>query len=374
MKKRMTIMLVAVGTLFAAIFGYQMFMASMMKQFLSGNALPPATVTAAKAHLEIWQPQLSAVGTLRAIQGVQITSEVSGIVKAVHFKSGEEVDVGGLLFELDAAEEQAQLAALAASRKLAGINHRRNREQFQIHAVSQAEVDASEAEVSRLKAEEARQQALIDKKRMRAPFAGRLGVISINPGQFINPAEPIVNLQESSRLYVDLNVPQKYLKKLSHGAKLSVISDSGDILDGKITAIDSAVDAATRNIAVEGVIDNVEGLLQPGMFVRVRLETGASENLLTLPQTAVTHNPYGSTIFIAKEVGDAADVKPALVAHQQFVTTGPRRGDQIAILEGISEGDMVVTSGQMKLKNGTPLIIDNSVQPTNDIAPRPQEQ
>jgi len=375
MTKRMIIMLLAIGLLFGAIVGYQMFVANMMKKFMSGNALPPATVSAMAVKTAPWQRQLSAVGTLRAVQGVDISSEVAGIVKKVSFKSGDEVKKGGLLLELDASEQLAKLAALTASRHLAEINHKRNREQLQAHTISQALVDASAAELDRSKAEEQAQLAATEKRQIRAPFDGRLGVATINPGQFINPAEKIVTIQNTRALFVDFNLPQKTLTSLKTGQKISIDSDTGVHRDGNISAINAKIDRATRNIALEGMVGNADNSLLPGMFVRVHIDVGAPEQLLTLPQTAVSYNPYGSTLFIAQDEKPAEGAeKPVLLARQVFVKTGARRGDQIAILDGIKEGDMVVTSGQLKLKNGTPLIIDNSVMPANEIAPHPQEQ
>ena len=373
MTKRMIIMLFSIGALFAGIIGYQMFVASMMKKFLSANALPSATVTAMEVTRETWQPQRSAVGTLRAVQGVDINSEVAGIVKKIHFKSGDRVDEGALLVELDAGEEMAKLDALKASRRLAEINLKRNREQLAVQAISQAQFDASQAELDRSKAEEAQQLAAIDKKRIHAPFSGRLGVSTLNLGQFINPAEKIVSLQNRETLYVDFKLPQKDLIGLKTGQAIYISSDTGVERRGNISAINAAIDPTTRNIALEGRIDNKDDALLPGMFVRVSVDTGAPEQQLTLPQTAISYNPYGSTLFVAHEEPAADGGKASLKAQQVFVKTGERRGDQIAILDGIQEGDMVVTSGQMKLKNGTPLIINNAVIPANEIAPRPQE-
>jgi membrane fusion protein (multidrug efflux system) len=374
MTKRMIIMLVAIGLLFGGIIGYQMFVAAMMKKFMSGNALPPATVTAMAVEREPWQRQETTVGTLRAVNGVDISSEVAGIIHKVHFKSGQQVRKGDLLVELDADEEIAQLNALKASRKLAEINHRRDLEQFEIQAISEAQLDASETELNRLKAEEARQVATIAKKRIKAPFSGRVGVTTINPGQFINPSEKIVTLQNNKTLFVDFKLPQRLLSQLQKGQRIHIHSDTGISRDGLINAINATVDSATRNLSIEGLIDNNDEILLPGMFVQVAIDIGDPEQLLTLPQTAVSYNPYGSTLFIAKSTEQAGSDKPTLTAQQIFVKTGARRGDQIAVIDGLNEGDMVVTSGQMKLKNGTPLIIDNTITPANEIAPRPQEQ
>ena len=378
MNKRMMIMLVCVGTLFAAIFGYQMFVASMMKQFLASNAQPPATVTAMQVKSETWQPQLSAVGNLRALQGVEISSEISGVVKKLHVSSGDLVQKGDLLIELNSAEELAQLQALQASRKLAEINFKRDKQQFKIHAISQAQLDASQASLTSARAQEARQQAIVDKKRIRAPFTGNLGVSRISEGQFINPAEPLVSLQNSSNLYVDFHLPQKHIHDLKSGQTISVFSPQRDdvAIKGQISAINTAVDSSTRNVLIEGKIDNSEGLLLPGMFVNVKIDIGEPKQWLTLPQTAISFNAYGSTLFVAKAVKDTADSEAdeKLVAQQIFVKTGDTRGDQVAIMEGLDEGETVVTSGQLKLKNGTPLIINNDVQPANAVDPKPQEK
>jgi len=378
MSKRMIIMLSVVGVVFAGIIGFQLFVASMMKQFLNANAQPPATVTAIQVSEQLWQPQLSSVGTLRAVQGVDISTEISGMVKKVHFKSGDEVKEGELLLELNSAEEMAQLQSLKASRKLAEITLKRDQEQFKVHAISKAKLDATEAELTSKRAQEAQQQAIVDKKRIRAPFAGRLGVSTVNAGQYLNPADKIVPLQNTRALYVDFSMPQKHVGSLKQGQVLHVLAtrDRKAVIQGHITTINSVVDQSTRNVKVEGMVDNAGGLLLPGMFVKVKVDTEQARLLLTLPQTAISYNAYGSTLFVAIAGEEAADAKekPMPVAQQVFVKTGGKRGDQVAILGGLKAGDTVVTSGQLKLKNGTPLIINNDVLPANDAAPKPQEQ
>ncbi|ATX79236.1 membrane fusion protein, multidrug efflux system [Mariprofundus aestuarium] len=375
MKKRMIWMVAIVGFVFAAIIGYQMFVASMMKQFLASNAQPPATVTATQVKAEEWQPQLASVGTLRAIQGVEISAEIAGLVKKVHFKSGDEVKKGDLLLEMNSDEEAAQLLALKANRKLAEINLKRDEQQFKVHAISNSKLDASRAELSSRRAAEQQQQAIIDKKRIRAPFDGRLGITQINEGQYLNPAEHIVTLQDGRALYIDFSMPQKYVTQLQKGQTISVATGNGaQAISGTISTINSVVDNSTRNVQVEGLIDNSDGKLLPGMFVNVNIDVGAPQNLLTLPQTAISFNAYGSTLFVARDEQGAEEGKTQLVAQQLFVKTGDKRGDQVAILEGLKEGDTVVTSGQLKLKNGTPLIINNAVLPANESAPTPQEK
>lgn len=371
--KRMVVMLLLVGLLFGGVVAYQNFVAEMMKGFLAANANPPATVTAVEVDYAPWQPQVKAIGTLRAVQGVSLKAEVSGVVKAVHFRSGQAVKQGALLLELDSTVEQAQLQALQASRELAEINLRRDRQQFKIHAISQAQLDAAESELKSRRAQEMQQQAVIDKKQIRAPFAGRLGISRVELGQLLNSGESVVSLQNMDALYVDFNLPQQHLSKIHTGQPIHLHAniDAAMEVSGKIHAIHAEVDRETRNIEVEGVIDNRNGVWRPGMFVHLKVDNGKPQQHLTLPQTAISYNAYGATLFLVQQEEDA---EPNLVAQQVFVETGGRRGDQVAILSGVERGDRVVTSGQMKLKNGTPLIIDNSIVPANEAAPQPQEQ
>jgi membrane fusion protein (multidrug efflux system) len=219
------------------------------------------------------------------------------------------------------------------------------------------------------------QQATIDKKTIRAPFAGRLGITLVNPGQYLNPGDKVVTLQTIDPIYIDFNVPQQQVGEVSVGQAVTVVSDAyhDQPFNGKVTAIDAKVDTGTRNVQVEATIANPKKLLLPGMFGRSAVDSGEKKTYLTLPQTAITYNPYGATVFVAMEKKDAKG-NPQLQAQQVFITVGPTRGDQVAILKGVSEGDMVVTSGQLKLKNGSPLRIDNSVQPLDAAHPTPQEQ
>jgi len=379
MKKRMIIMLAVVGTVFGGLVGFQQFKAHMMSQWLSGNGQPPATVTTMTADFADWQPEIRSVGTLRALHGVDIVSEVAGIVEKLHFKSGDSVKAGELLLELDAATEQAQLDAATAAATLAAITLARDQAQFKVKAVSQAQLDMDLADLKVKQAQAAELRAALDKMRMRAPFTGKLGVTLISPGQYIRPGEVIVSLQAGQPLMVDFNIPQRQLPALKVGQQLNLGGNGlpEGAVNGEITAIDSRANAGTRNVRVEGRVNNADGALLPGMYTEVQVASGKSQRYLTLPQTAISYNAYGSTLFLARPASTKAPAggKPALpVAEQVFVKTGLTRGDQIAVLSGIHEGDIIVTSGQMKLKNGTPLIVNNSQMPAFDPAPQPQEQ
>jgi len=376
MKKRMIIMLAIVGTVFAGLIGFQQFKAYMMMKWLAGNSQPPATVTTATAGFEAWQPLIRSVGTLRARNGIDVVSEVAGVVRKVHFNSGDEVKAGELLVELDSDVERAQLAAAEAAAELARLNYERDKAQFAVKAVSQAQLDFSLADMKTKKAQAAQLRAVLNKMRIRAPFAGRLGVTTVSAGQYITPGAMIVPLQANNPIMVDFTVPQKRVAEVKVGQQVRLSSNTfpEKEFNGEIVAIDSKVSTATRNVRVEARIDNSDGKLLPGMFAEVRIDAGASHKYLTLPQTAIAYNAYGPTLFVSRPGKVGEDGKEGLpTAEQIFVKTGPVRGDQVAILSGIKEGDVVVTSGQMKLKNGTPLAVNNSVLPANEAAPAPQE-
>jgi membrane fusion protein, multidrug efflux system len=375
MTKRMIIMLTVVGILFGGVFGLKVLQAQMMKKYMSFK-MPPAVVTAMKAELHTWQPQLKAVGSLRAVRGVDVTSEIAGLVRSLHFKSGDSVLEGRVLVELNADADVALLHSLEASADLANTAYERDKKQFEVQAVSQATLDAEAADLKGKQAQVAQQRALVDKKTIRAPFSGKLGISTVNPGQYLNPGDKIVTLQALDAVYVDFYLPQQELSRIAIGQPIVVASDTypGRTFNGRITSINPKVDSDTRNFQIEALISNASHALLPGMYATVDVQSGAEQRHLTLPQTAVTYNPYGDTVFIVEESGKDKDNKPVLIAKQSFVTVGEKRGDQVAVLSGIKEGDMVITSGQLKLKNDSPVVIDNKVLPANEAAPKPVDE
>jgi len=270
------------------------------------------------------------------------------------------------------------LRALQASAGLSGTVLKRDQAQFDAGAISQAQLDNDTADLKNRLALALQQQALVDKKTIRAPFAGKLGITTVNPGQFVNPGDKLVTLQTLDPIYVDFFVPQKQLAGLAVGQKLTLSADAwpGVAFAGQISSLNAKVDTVTRNVQVEATVPNTRRRLLPGMFANVSLDQGERKRYLTLPQTAITYNPYGSTIFTlvpARNGQKDAKGNVEQVAQQVFVTTGTTRGDQVAILTGLNEGQMVVTSGQLKLKNGTPVLVDNRIQPSDNPAPAPQE-
>ena len=381
MKKRMTIMLIAVGLLLGGVIGFNFFKGYMIQKYMASAPVPPATVSTMKADFQEWQPQLSAVGTLRAVRGVDVTTEIAGLVRSVNFKSGDEVKAGQVLTELNADSDLALLHSLEAAAELAATVYERDKAQFAADVLSQAQLDNDAADLKSKRAQVAQQVATVDKKTIRAPFAGKLGITLVNPGQYLNPGDKLVTLQTIDPIYVDFYFPQQQLPQVALGQQVTVTADAyGDTMFiGKITAINPKVDPSTRNIQIEATIPNAKRLLLPGMFATVKVSSGAEQRYLTLPQTAITYNPYGDTVFVVKRSESKDEKKdekapPSLVAQQVFVTTGPTRGDQVAVLTGIEAGTEVVTSGGVKLKNGTPLVINNAIQPLNNPKPTPQEK
>jgi membrane fusion protein, multidrug efflux system len=380
MKKRMTIMLIAVGLLIGGLVGFNFFKGYMMQKYMGKGPQPAATVSAMKAEYQVWQPQLNAVGTLRAVRGVDVTTEVAGLVRSINFKSGDEVKAGQVLAQLNADSDIAQLHSLEAAAELASTVYERDKAQLAAEVISKAQVDTDAGDLKSKRAQVAQQQAVVEKKTLRAPFAGKLGISIVNPGQYLNPADKLVTLQTIDPIYVDFYLPQQQLPQVAIGQTLTLMTDSyKDVpFPGKINAINPKIDTNTRNVQVEATVPNPKRQLLPGMFANVRVNSGEESRYITLPQTAITFNPYGDTVFVVKpsEKKEDKDEKgnARLLAQQVFVTTGPTRGDQVAILKGIEPGTEVVTSGQVKLKTGTPLIVDNKVQPSNSPNPKPQEQ
>ena len=407
MKRWLTFILIVVA-LIVVIGGIKAMQMKKMMATYASMPEPSATVSSVKLGAEAWDPTLNAVGSLRAVRGVDLALDQAGVVSSIRFASGQEVQQGTVLLELITDSDRARLASLQAAEKLAEANFERADKQFADELVSKADLEAAQANRDSARAATREQQALIAKKTLRAPFAGHIGITKLSPGQYLNPGDKIVTLQQLNPIHVDFTVPQKTLGEISVGQSLTATSDTGVSLKGKIVAVDPAVDAGTRNAKVLATVDNPDGKLLPGTFVKTQVRTGEAKKYLTLPITAVTFNPYGETVFVivdgeayaqeqaqkAAEQAKAEGKEPPQadphappppkpvddkgerrrVAKQVFITTGPQRGDQVAILKGLKEGDEVVTSGQLKLKNGLKVLVDNNVSPSNDVAPQPKDE
>ena len=377
MIKRMIIMLAGVGIVLGGLFTFEYVLRPMfVKQFLASFSNPPQTVSSATASAQEWQSQLKAVGSFRAARGADLSAQIGGTISAIHFESGAEVAEGTLICELSSADDIAKLNSLKATAALARITYDRDQRQFKAQAVSQQVVDTDEQTLRSAEAQVAQQQATVDYKFIRAPFAGKLGIRQIDVGQYVSPGLVLVTLQSLDPIYVDFTLPQQALSQISVGQKVIALVDTfpGEDFSGTIAAVNSKVDSATRNVQVRATLANPTHRLLPGMFATVAIDVGGPQSHVTLPQTAVTYNPYGSTVYIVDNKGKDAKGKDQLVARQVFVTTGDTRGDQVAIMKGVEAGETVVTAGQMKLRNGSPLNINNSVQMSDDANPHPIEE
>ena len=376
MIKRMLVMLILVGAVLGGAFGFKAFVDVKVKEFMAGAGNPPQTVSTTRAVVAQWQPQLEAVGSLRAVRGADLSLEVPGVVEEINFQSGDEVQAGAVLLRLRGDDEIAKLESLEAVARLSQINYDRDVKQLKAQAISQAVVDNDEANLRNNKAQVAQQKAIVDKKILRAPFAGQLGLRQVDLGQYLGAGTAIVTLQSLTPIYVDFLLPQQAFERIKVGQAVAAKVDAypGKAFSGAITAINPRVDAATRNVQVRVTLENADHKLLPGMYATVDIDTGAPQSLVTLPQTAISYNPYGNLVYLVDDKGKDAAGKPLLVARQTFVTTGATRGDQVSVLKGVKEGDTVVTSGQMKLRNGSPLLINNTVKPVDDPNPLPVDQ
>jgi membrane fusion protein, multidrug efflux system len=402
LRLRLIIVVGAIVLLFGLVIGFNTFKAVMIGKFMKSMASPPQTVSTMKAEYQAWQPHEEAFGNVRAVHGADLAFDVSGLVEDVDVKSGADVKKGQVLIKLVDADDQAKLAALQATARLAALTAKRSKEQLAVQAISKAQYDTDMANLRSAQANAAAQAALVAKKTLRAPFSGRIGIVTANPGQYIDAGTTVLTLQQLDPVYVDFTLPQSSLDKLKVGSKVEVTTDAyaGKTFKGYVSATDPKVNTDTRNIGVEATLPNPDKLLVPGMFTRVAVDAGSMQRYLTLPQTSVTYAPYGDTVFVvhqgrppahdadgnpvppksssdpgaAKAAQPKGNSGPSQYAEQVLVTVGPRRGDQVAILSGIKQGDVVVTSGQLKLKNGTPVNINNKVEPAFSANPHPTEQ
>jgi membrane fusion protein (multidrug efflux system) len=353
---------------------------------------PKVAVTTIKAAPSEWRTMLHAVGSVRATRGVDLAPEVPGLVTAIHFESGQEVKAGTPLVQLYVADQEAQLKSLQANAELARIQLKRDTQQLGVNAISQSQLDTTTANLKSTQAQVAQQQALIAKTTVRAPFGGTLGIRQIDLGQYLSAGTKIATLQALDPIFIDFSLPQQNIVQIQPGQPISLTTDAvaDESFSGKIAAIDPKIDPDTRNVQIRAQLANPHHRLLPGMYANIDIAIGEPQQLLTLPQTAITFNPYGETAYVVTTAGEfaksqaeqngqpapagAAATDPTPVVRQVFVTTGATRGDQIAVLKGLSADDEVVTGGQLKLRPGAPIVVDNSVQPANDAAPKPDNE
>lgn len=371
--KRMIIMLAIVLGILVLVFGYLIGMRMVVAHYMA-SMKQITTVSTTHARPTLWQTQLAAVGTLHAIDGADLSSEVVGIVTKIGFAPGQEVKAGTLLVQLRDDSDRATLAANRASAEMALRTYKRYAELIKTNAISQSNYDQALASMLSTKAAVDSQAALVDKKAIRAPFDGRVGIRRVDVGQYVGAGTTVVTLQKLNPIYVDFQIAQQQVSNVKVGDRVQLTSDAfpGRVFTGTIKAADPAVDTATRTVRVRAEVANPEKLLLPGMFANVMIDIGSPQRPLTLPQTAITYNTYGNLVFVTQM--SKADGKDQLVAQQRFVTTGETRGDKVIILSGVTEADEVVSAGANKLKNGSPIAVNNKVTLPNDANPHPKEQ
>lgn len=349
----MIIMIIVLVIVFGGIFGWGLVRSIFMKRYFATFQPPPVTISTAKAKSAVWQPFIEAVGSVIAINGVQVTSEVPGMVVKINFQSGQMVKQGDPLIQLDDSTDQQDLKNFQAQLTLAQITFRRQSILYKGRNVAKADLDQARATLEQAQANVGKTQVLIEKKNIKAPFSGKLGIRMVNLGQYIEAGTGIVSLQSMDPLYVQFTLPEQYLNALRVGQpiEITVESQGKKLFTGKINALNAEVSTDTRNILVQATVPNPQYLLYPGMFADVSVILPQQQNIITVPQTAVIYNLYGDAVYIVKSGK----------AYIRYVTVGERRNSEVAILKGLQTGEEVVTSGQLKLSDGVQVVVNNSI-------------
>jgi len=373
MAKRLILMLVVVAALLTGL-GFLKFKQVQSAMAAGAYTPPPEAVTSVVVKREQWPSTTSVIGTMEAVHGVVVSADLPGTVAKINFDSGKAVREGDILVELDTRQERAQLAALEAQRDLAKINYGRNEQLVKEGVISKSEYDTTSAQQKQTEANVGEIRATIERKIIRAPFTGVLGIRKINLGQYLSAGSAIVQLQSLNPIYVDFGLPQQALTQVHVGRSLRVTSEDlpGKAFTGRVTALDSVVDQTTRNVQVQATLPNPEGKLHPGMFVQVAVVQGEDRSVISLPASAISYAPYGDSVFIITDLQDKQG-KTYRGVKQQFVKLEGSRGDQVAVISGLNPGDEVVTSGVFKLRNGAAVQVNNKVQPGNNPAPKPED-
>jgi len=332
---------------------------------------PPETVTSVLVKADSWGTSLTAIGTLNAVQGVTVGAELAGKVVRIAFEAGVSVKKGDILLHQDTSSEEAQLPGAVAEADLSRINLERAEQLYAKGLIARVDLDNAKANAKQTYAQAENIRATIAKKTIRAPFSGRLGIRQVNLGQILREGDPIVTLQSLDPIYVDFTLPQQQLPLIKPGLQVLVTGDAlpDATIEGQITAINPKVDPETLNVKVEATVANRSGSLRPGMFVSVAVRLPEQQKVLAIPITAVLYAPFGDSVFVIEENGAG---KSGKTLRQQFVRLGEKRGDFVAITEGLKEGEMVVSTGVFKLRNGQAVVVDNKLAPDFQEAPKPE--
>lgn len=360
MRRRMLIVVIALVAVFGSVFGYKAFMGYQIEKFLSDMEPPPATVGVVELDTSLWRDEFQVTAELRAVRGVEVTTEAAGIVRDIAFDSGQTVAEGDLLVTLDLDADKARLDGLRADARLAETTLERKRQLRSRSLGSAADLDQAEAQYQSAAAAVRAQEALIARKTIRAPFDGRLGIRRVDIGQYVEPGTPIVPLQDLDPIYVDFNVPQKQVSRIENGQRVSLkVAGYDQSFQGVVEAVSPALERGTRSFAVRARVDNADERLRPGMYGNVLIEVGTPKPYLTVRQSAISYNPYGDAVWVAVEKDDG------LVAERRTVKTGETRADQVQLLAGVEKGDRVIVVGHHKLRAGSRLEIDNNNLPAD---------
>jgi multidrug efflux system membrane fusion protein len=367
MVKRFAITGVLLLIVFGGLVGFNLFRDQAIRKVFTSGQIPPVTVSTEAARSEDWPRVLDAVGSLQAIQSVDMAPQVSGIVGEIDFEAGQRVKKGDVLVRLDDSVERADLKRLEAARKMAQLTHERNVQLGTRQYTAQSSIDQSQATLEQADADIARIKAVMDQKVIRAPFAGVLGLRQVNLGQYVGPGTKLVGLEALDTIYANLTLPEQRVSELAVGQEVAVAVDAfkGRAFAGRITAIDPRLDPVNRTVMVQATVGNPELLLRPGMFVSATIRLGQVDRVVSVAKIAVDYSLYGDSVYVVV-AGAAASPgdKPVMKAERHAVQLGGQRGDRIAVLRGIEAGAEVVIAGQMKLQNGFPVIVDNTIKLT----------
>lgn len=374
MAKRVILTIVGLMIIIGVLAGIKALQIRRMIDNEAAFVVPPETVTTAVVRAESWESLLTAVGSLEAVQGVIVAAELPGKVVQVAFDSGTKAEKGGLLVRQNTTSEHAQLAGAEASVELARLNFNRIADLYKKKTVSRSELDTARANLHQVVAEADNIRAVIAKKTIRAPFAGRLGIRQVDLGQILSEGDGIVSLQALGPVLVNFLLPQRQIAQITTGTRVRVTTDTrpDTVSEGIITAINSEVDAATRNIRVQATVPNSNELLRPGMFVDVVVVLSDRKEVLTIPATAVLYAPYSDSTFVVESSKNGEKGDTGKVLRQQFVRLGEKRGDYITVLSGLEENEIVVSSGVFKLRNGQAVVVDNTLSPDFNLEPKPE--
>ncbi|MBI2214706.1 MAG: efflux RND transporter periplasmic adaptor subunit [Acidobacteria bacterium] len=371
MKRRMLIMVVCVIVFLTIVGGMK---SLQIRAAMAGQSFqpPPEAVTSVVAREQQWEQTLAIIGSVESVQGVTVSADLPGVVRSIDFESGRRVSKGEILVQLDTSQEQAQLAAAEARLNLARVDLARYKELSELEVAPRSAYDHAAAEAKQAEALVGEIRATIGRKVIRAPFSGVLGIRQVNLGQYLEGGAEIVQLQSLDPIYVNFAVPQQEVSRLHLGDDVRITAEGTAIQrSGEVTAIDSKIDESTRNVQVQATLSNRSGELRPGMFVETLLVSGSTQAVIAIPASAISYAPFGDSVFVIEDMKDK-DGKAYRGVRQQFVKLGSARGDQIAVLSGIKPGEEVVSAGAFKLRNGAAVKVDNSVQPPNDLAPKPE--